>query len=165
MATTVTGPGVNVTVGSAATSGSASTDSTGLAGISGNDFMNILVKQLQMQDPMKPMSNQEMVQQLSTIRELEMNTRMSARLEQLTDQQRFGSAAALIGKYVQGKVTDGGGNEFVVEGIVTGVRFTDRGEVLLELDSGEVLPLTALQLVQNTDGATAAADSTTPRKF
>jgi hypothetical protein len=36
------------------------TTTAGLGGISGNDFMNILVKQLQMQDPMKPMTNEEM---------------------------------------------------------------------------------------------------------
>jgi len=124
--------------------------------VSGTDFMNILVKQLQMQDPFKPMTNQEMVSQLSTIRELEMNTRMSTRLEQLTDQQRFGSAAALIGKQVQGTVTDADGNAFTREGLVTGVRFTENGDVMLELDSGEVLPLTSLQIVKNPDGTETA---------
>lgn len=131
---------------------SRSTGSAGLAGISGEDFMNILVKQLQMQDPMKPMSNQEMVAQLATIRELEMNTRLSGRLEQLTDQQRFGSAAILIGKQVKGSVSDAAGNEFETDGIVTGVRFTRQGEVMLELDSGEVLPLSGLKEVRNADG-------------
>jgi len=118
-----------------------------LAGISGEDFINILVKQLQYQDPFEPMGNAEMVAQLSTIRELEMNTRLSAKLEQITDQQRYGSAAALIGKYVQGSVSDAEGNTFEVEGIVAGVRFTPSGEVMLELDTGEVLPLTGLQVV------------------
>jgi flagellar basal-body rod modification protein FlgD len=127
----------------------------GLGGISGTDFMNILVKQLQMQDPMKPMSNQEMVAQLSTIRELEMNTRLAGRLEQLTDQQRFGSAAVLLGKHVKGAVADADGTEFEVGGIVTGVRFTPKGEVLLELDSGEYMPMSALAEVKNADGTLA----------
>jgi flagellar basal-body rod modification protein FlgD len=129
--------------------------SSGLAGISGEDFMNVLVKQLQMQDPMKPMTNQEMMAQLATIRELEMNTRLTGRLEQLTDQQRFGSAAVLIGKHVKGSVADADGTEFEVSGIVTGVRFTPRGEVLLELDTGEYLPMTALSEVKNADGSLA----------
>jgi flagellar basal-body rod modification protein FlgD len=131
----------------------------GLGGISGEDFMNILVKQLQMQDPMKPMTNQEMVSQLSTIRELEMNTRLSGKLEQLTDQQRFGSAAALIGKHVKGKVSDAEGNEFPMEGVVTGIRFTAKGEVMLELDTGETLPLIALEQVTNPDGTTVGTGS------
>lgn len=136
-----------------ATAGAATGD--GLAGLSGEEFMKILVKQLQMQDPMSPMTNQEMVAQLSTIRELEMNTRLSAKLEQLTDQQRFGSAAALIGRHVRGTVTDADGSAFPMEGVVTGVRFTQKGEVLLDLDSGEVLPLASLEQVTNLDASAA----------
>lgn len=118
-----------------------------LGGITGMDFLNVLVKQLQMQDPFEPMTNEEMVSQISTIRELEMNTRLSTRLEQLTDQQRFGGASALIGRHVKGVVYDPSGNGYEMEGIVTGVRFTERGETMLELDTGEFMPLSALQAV------------------
>ncbi len=140
------------------TSTSTTTGKAGLGGIRGEDFMNILVKQLQMQDPFEPMGNEEMVSQISTIRELEMNTRLSDRLEQLSSQQRFGSAGALIGRYVAGTVSDGNGNEFPIEGLVTGVRFTSDGDILLELDSGEVMPLTALEQV--TDPNAVPADTT-----
>ncbi|HOA72554.1 MAG TPA: flagellar hook capping FlgD N-terminal domain-containing protein [Phycisphaerae bacterium] len=142
---------------SASTNSTSAATAAGLGGISSEEFLNILVKQLQMQDPMEPMTNQEMLAQLSTIRELEMNTRLSRKLEQLTDQQRFGSAAALIGKHVKGTVADSEGNEFVLEGIVTGVRFTEKGEVMLELDTGETLPLTKLELVTDADGTVLAA--------
>ncbi len=135
--------------------GTTKTAAAGLDGISGTDFMNILIKQLQYQDPFEPMGNQEMVAQMSTIRELEMNTRLSGKLEQLTDQQRFGSAGALIGKYVQGSVADADGNQFPAEGVVVGVRFTSRGEVMLDLDSGEVLPLTALENITTPEEAGA----------
>jgi flagellar basal-body rod modification protein FlgD len=156
MDTTITTPSTSVNVSTQAAAGS-----NGMAGITGNDFMSILVKQLQMQDPFKPMTNEEMIQQLSTIRELEMNTRMSGKLEQLTDQQRFGSAAALIGKKVTGKVSDGNGNEFATEGVVTGIRFTDKGDVMLELDSGQSLPLAALQTIQDPQGKQVAVAPTT----
>jgi len=115
--------------------------------ISGEDFLKVLIKQLQMQDPLQPMTNQEMVQQMSTIRELEMNTQMSRKLEQLTDQQRFGAAAALIGKQVKGTVKDAEGNQFTMEGVVRSVRFTGTGEAILELDTGEELPLASLEQV------------------
>ena len=153
MDTTITTPSTSVNVSTQA-------GSSGISGISGEQFMNILVKQLQMQDPFKPMTNEEMIQQLSTIRELEMNTRMSGKLEQLTDQQRFGSAAALIGKKVTGKVADGNGTPFVMEGVVTAVRFTEQGDVMLELDSGETLPLTGLRTVQDADGKQVAVART-----
>ena len=118
-----------------------------LAAITGTDFMSILIKQLQYQDPFEPMSNQEMVSQMATIRELETNTRLGMTLEQITDQQRFGSAAALIGKHAQGMVTDSAGTEYPVAGVVMGVEFTSTGEVILELDNGAQLPLSALQRV------------------
>ncbi len=121
--------------------------SKNLSGISGEDFMKILIKQLQFQDPFEPMSNQEMAAQIATIRELEVNTRLGTKLEQITDQQRFGSSAALIGKYARGSATDAEGTTFEVEGIITGVRFTPSGEVMLELDTGEMLSLAGLEEV------------------
>ena len=134
------------TAGTAQMSGSA-----GLDGISGEDFMNILIKQLQYQDPFEPMTNEEMVGQISTIRELEMNTRLTSNLEQITEQQRFGSAAALIGKYASGTVADSEGTIFGVEGLVSGIRFTSTGGVILELDSGQMLPIEGLSHVSDAD--------------
>jgi flagellar basal-body rod modification protein FlgD len=136
------------------------TSGDGLSGISSTDFMNILVKQLQMQDPMEPMSSEEMLGQLSTIRELEVNTRMSTKLEQLTDQQRFGSASALIGKQVTGSVEDDAGNAYAKEGIVTSVVFSEDGDVVLELDDGEKLPLSGLETIQNVTATTQPTTNT-----
>ena len=120
----------------------------GLGGISGEDFLNILLKQLQFQDPFEHMGNEEMAQQIATIRELEVNTRLGAKLEAITDQERVGSAAALIGKYAKGSVSDAEGNTFEAEGVVTGVRFNRDGEVILELDTGDALPLSGLTEVR-----------------
>jgi flagellar basal-body rod modification protein FlgD len=124
-----------------------------LAGISGDDFMQLLIKQLQNQDPFSPMTNEEMVAQMSTIRELELNTRLSDSLAQITDQQRYGAAAALIGKYAEGIVADAEGNVFAYEGVITGIRFTEKGEVMLELDTGDTMPMTGLVKVTNADEA------------
>ena len=146
-------------IASVATSGTGASTAAGLSGVSGNDFMQILVKQLQYQDPFEPMGNQEMVSQIANIRELEMNTRLSQRLEQLTDQQRFGSAAALIGKYAKGEMQAGDGSTMTVEGVITGLRFTPQGEVILELDTGEVLPLAALVRVTDMKNATASGQT------
>jgi flagellar basal-body rod modification protein FlgD len=143
-------------VGNPATAGAAS---SGLAGINGTDFLEILIKQLQFQDPFEPVKNEEMVAQMATIRELEMNTRLSDRLEQVTSQQRFASAAALIGKYARGEVSDAEGNTFPMEGIITSVKFTGRGEALLELDTGEVLPLSGLTEVTTADGTELSAQT------
>jgi flagellar basal-body rod modification protein FlgD len=120
---------------------------SGLAGINGEDFMKILIKQLQNQDPLTPMDNQQMVQQMATIRELEMNTQLSTKLGQLTDQQRFAGAASLMGKRVSGTVEDGNGNSYPISGVVKTVRFTEKGDILLDLDNGQSLPLAKLQTI------------------
>ena len=36
-----------------------------------------------------------------------------------------------------------------MEGVVTGIRFTEKGEAMLELDTGELLPLTSVTEVTN----------------
>jgi flagellar basal-body rod modification protein FlgD len=145
------------------TSSSTSTGSTnrGLAGIAGNDFMNLLIKQLQYQDPLQPMTNQEMMQQMATIRQLETNTLLSDRLQQVTDQERFGSAANLIGRQVKGTVTDDGGTEYTLEGVVKSVVFATDGTVNLELDNGYTLPMANLEQVQ----ADATTSTTTTSKL
>jgi len=123
----------------------------GLDGLRGEDFMQILIKQLQYQDPFEPMGNEEMVNQIANIRELEMNTQLTGSLRQVTEQQRTGSAAALIGKYAKGEVSDEEGNAFEMEGVVTGIRFTEKGETMLELDTGDLLPLTSLTEVKSVE--------------
>ena len=116
-------------------------------GLGSVDFMNILIKQLQYQDPFEPMSNQDMVAQMATIRELEMNSQLTDKLASLTEQQRYGAAAALIGKYSEGSVSDSAGNEYPLAGMVQGIQFTSDGAVMLELHNGQVLPLADLQKV------------------
>jgi flagellar basal-body rod modification protein FlgD len=139
---------ITATSGSnALTTTSSGTANNGLSAITGEDFMNLLIKQLQYQDPLQPMTNQEMMQQMSTIRQLEMNTTLTSRLQQLTGQQSFGSAASLIGKHVKGAVADANGNAFKMEGVVKSVLFTPKGDVLLELEDGSNLPLANLEQV------------------
>jgi flagellar basal-body rod modification protein FlgD len=135
-------------VGSATTQSSTSTSTTkGLASMDAADFMQILITQLQQQDPMNPMSNESMVNQMATIRDMEMSYTLTEALKQMTSEQRFAGAAGLIGKYVQGVVEDAEGEEVTLEGVVTGVRFSDSGKAILELDTGDVLPLEKLTQV------------------
>lgn len=134
-------------LGSTGATSSSPVSANSLAGISGEDFMKVLIKQLQFQDPLKPMDNQQMVQQMATIRELETNTQLSTKLSQLTDQQRFAGATSLMGKHVKGTVQDEDENEYTLEGQVKSIRFTNEGDVLLELDNGQMLPLSKLEEV------------------
>ncbi|MGH7930407.1 MAG: flagellar hook assembly protein FlgD [Candidatus Binatia bacterium] len=74
--------------------------------ITRDDFMKLLIAQLQNQDPLSPMDNQEFAVQLATFNSLEQLVGLNEKLESLASQQGLASqfnSAALIGKRVVGK--------------------------------------------------------------
>lgn len=96
------------------------------------DFIQMMITQLQNQDPMEPAKNEELLAQMSQISQLESSTQLQNTLKSLVQQNNLSSAGSMIGKLVKGK--DASGEE--LEGIVTSVKLED-GEMFLELDSGE----------------------------
>lgn len=129
------------------TTGGAGANRQSLATIEPGDFMNILLKQLQYQDPFEPMDNDQMLSQISQIRNMEMSMTLTESLKTLTEQQRMSSAAAMIGQYVTGTVKDADGNAYVLAGLVRGISFDNNGQPILNLDSGAALPLKNLTSV------------------
>ncbi len=110
-----------------------------------DDFLQLLVTQLTNQDPLEPTSNEVILEQLSSIREIQLSTTLTESLQTLTGNQRFGSAAALIGKQVAGTV--GKDPAIDVSGRVTAVQFDPKGNVILQLDTGDSVPLERVQTV------------------
>ena len=106
--------------------------------LTGDDFFTLLIAQLTNQDPLEPTSNQDLLNQISAIREIELSTNLSTSLTSLTEQQRFASAASLIGQFVSGSADDGG---VPASGIVEAVRFDAGGKAVLELEGGSRIPL------------------------
>ena len=100
------------------------------------DFIKMMITQLQNQDPMEPAKNQELLAQMSQIGQLQSATTLQESLQGMVVQNQIGSAASLIGKDVHGL----DGNDDPVSGVVTSVRVEKDG-VSLELDSGKTLPL------------------------
>ncbi len=150
----VGGVGSTSGVSSTATSGSSPSS------MSSTDFYKLLIAELQYQDPFQPMDNSKMVEQVANIRNIESSTSMTNALASVTRQQNFGTAAGLIGKMVRGQVTDANGKDQTVEGTVRSVRFEKDGDVILDLDNGGSLPLTAVVAVQNAAATTGAASNT-----
>jgi flagellar basal-body rod modification protein FlgD len=66
------------------------------------DFIKMMVAELENQDPMNPMSNTEMLQQISQIRSITSNDRLTTGIESLTLGQALSTASSLIGKTVTG---------------------------------------------------------------
>src|SRR5918993_3686459 len=100
------------------------------------DFIKMMITQLQNQDPMEPAKNQELLAQMSQIGQLQSATTLQESLKGMVLQNQIGAAAGLIGKTVQGLDNA----DQPVTGLVNSVKVTADG-VNLELDSGKSLPL------------------------
>jgi flagellar basal-body rod modification protein FlgD len=86
------------------TSTSASATST----LTQQDFLSILLTQLQFQDPLKPMDDEQFVAQLAQFSALEVNTEESAKLDTLLTFTSANQAIGLLGQTVTVTSTQSG---------------------------------------------------------
>ena len=103
--------------------------------ISIQDFLKILVAQLNNQDPMKPMDNQEFVTQMAQFTSLQQTQEMNTKISSLLVQQATSQSIGLLGRSVD--VTSSGSN---VTGTVKGINFVNgEPQLTVTLDTGAVL--------------------------
>jgi flagellar basal-body rod modification protein FlgD len=107
--------------------------------LNSEDFVKMMITQLQNQDPMEPAKNEQLLAQMSQIGQLESSTKLQTSLESMVLQNSLGAAGNLIGREVQG-ITTFGDETVDVTGVVTSVR-VEGGSVQLELDTGHKVPL------------------------
>src|SRR3989304_1085063 len=69
-------------------------------------FIQLLVSEMQNQDPMNPMSNTEILQQISQIRAIESSTRLNSTLEAVMLGQNVATASTLLGRSISGLTDD-----------------------------------------------------------
>jgi flagellar basal-body rod modification protein FlgD len=112
------------------------------------DFINMMITQLQQQDPTKPADNSQLLAQMSQIGQLQSSNTLTESLKGMVLQNQIGSAGNLIGKTVQGM--DDQNN--TLGGVVNSVQ-VQGSDVYLELDNGNKL---ALSRVTSIAGASAA---------
>lgn len=104
-------------------------------------FLKLLIAELQNQDPLNPMENSEMVQQLNQIYQLQANMKLVDAFEALGMTQNVASAMSLLGKTVQGLAESGQ----KVTGQVDRVTFAD-GVTQLHIGSEVVLLKNVLEV-------------------
>jgi len=98
------------------TSSTSSTSApNGFSSLTAADFMKMLVAELQNQDPTQPMSNADLLSQLSQMTQLQSNTELSTTIQAMSTNQQLQTAASFIGATVTG--TDA--NKNPISGIVT----------------------------------------------
>lgn len=69
-------------------------------------FLKLLIAELQNQDPLNPMDNAQMIQQISEIRSITASDKMTTTLQGVQLGQALASASSMIGKNVTGLSDD-----------------------------------------------------------
>ncbi len=82
-----------------------------------DSFLKLLISELQNQDPLDPMDNSEMVQQIGQIREIGATDQLTQTLSNLSSSQELVTASSLIGQTVQGLADDASAVDGVVDRI------------------------------------------------
>ena len=72
-----------------------------------DDFMKLLMAQLQHQDPMKPMDDQAFIAQVAQFNSLDQITALNTTMQAIANGQQLTEASGMIGKVVTGLGPDG----------------------------------------------------------
>lgn len=93
----------------------ANSSSPSSSGVKGNDFrdvdlnqfLSLLITEMQNQDPLNPTSNSEFLQQVSQIREIGATNQLTESLNTMSTGSSLSTASNLIGKQIDAIDTDG----------------------------------------------------------
>ena len=108
------------------------------------EFLKILLAQLQFQDPLKPLDNQQFLAQLAQFSALAQTSQLNDRVDTLLTIQATNQSIGLIGKTVEVQSISGGTSSV---GTVTSLSFSDgQPNLTVRKENGEIL--TAIRLSQ-----------------
>lgn len=80
--------------------------SNALDGLDTSQFLDLMIAELQNQDPLNPMDNAQMIEQIGQIRQIDASTKLTTTLDAVLLGQNLSSASALIGKTITGLDAD-----------------------------------------------------------
>ena len=121
-----------------ATSPTTSTDAVAKATtqtLGKDDFLKLLVTQLQHQDPLNPTDNSQFMAQMAQFSTLEQITNVGEELKRLSFSGQVSQGVSLIGRAVTYEQKDGS----IAQGTVQDVEIAD-GKILLTIGSDKVEP-------------------------
>lgn len=104
--------------------------------LNSEEFLKIIFTELQNQDPLQPSDTKALLDQLSTIRQIESDLELTRSIQSLVTENQLATAGGLIGSYITGRTED----LTRAEGWVVGA--ARRGEeIFLGLDDGREVPI------------------------
>lgn len=120
--------------------------------LNSSDFVQMMLTELQNQDPLNPTDSQSLLSQMSSIGQLQSADQLQTTLTQFSVQNQIAAAGNLIGKTVTGLNT----NNVTTQGVVTGVSAI-QNQVYLQLDNGDSVQMSNVSSITGT----AATPTTT----
>jgi flagellar basal-body rod modification protein FlgD len=101
-----------------------------------DDFMKLMLAQLQHQDPLKPMDDQAFIAQTAQFNALDEMTKLNKTLSAVLDSQQLAEASGMIGKVVSATDKDGKALKGTVTAasVAGGVAMVHIGATRIELD-------------------------------
>jgi flagellar basal-body rod modification protein FlgD len=98
------------------------------------DFLLLMIQQLQNQDPLEPMKNEDFIAQLAQFNSLEQMQNLNATMESLGNLQILAQTASMVGRNVEATDTD----STTISGVVTQVDFKSGIATLVIKDENNV---------------------------
>ena len=141
-------------IGSAATSSATPQQLPSTKSLTTSDFLNMMITQLQNQDPLQPTSSQDLLTQISQIGQLQSATDLQTAIQGLVLQGQIASASSLIGKSVEG--LDDQNN--TIRGVVNSIN-VQGNNISLELDNGQTLTMAKITSIAPGPSAMPAAST------
>jgi flagellar basal-body rod modification protein FlgD len=119
-----------------------------------DQFLKLMITELQNQDPLNPLENAEILQQISQIREIGATGRLTETLESVLLGQNLTSATSMIGKTVKAMSDDAK----EVSGLVDRVTVTD-GEPRLHIGDKAIRLKNVKEVLSTVDADNVAAQA------
>lgn len=129
------------------TAGTGTNSSQGVFGNSqmdGQDFLKLMIEELLNQDPLDPMKNQDLLAQVSQIRNMETLSKLDQTMMKMSFQNSLAGAGALLGRWVSG-VSAANQN---VSGLVVKVNASSTNGVTLVTNLGDQIPISKVTEIQ-----------------
>lgn len=95
------------------------------------DFLDLLIAELQNQDPLNPADNSELLQQISQIRQITSNDQMVSTLDTVQSGQEIATASQLIGKRITALSNSNDEVDGIVDRVTIGAESEDSPRQLL----------------------------------
>jgi flagellar basal-body rod modification protein FlgD len=138
-------------VGTPSSASSSSKGSKGLADVDLDQFLKLLITELQNQDPMNPMDNAQMLEQISQIRQIGSTTKLTDTLSGLASGQDLSMASGMIGKTVTALDVGGKNIKGVVERVSVQTDAIDANNRKVQVHIGDsIVDISNIREIVNT---------------